>query len=46
MIVGFIIGFGIAMILLLTLALCRAAARADEWQERQKNERDEDAQTS
>lgn len=48
MIVGFIIVVGIALILLLTLALCRVSARADKWQEdveRRKREQAED-QTS
>lgn len=44
MIVGFVITLCIALVLLLTFALCRVSARADRWQEneeRRKREQEE-----
>ena len=44
MIVGFIITLCIALVLLLTLALCRVSARADRWQENEERRKREQAE--
>ena len=42
MIVGFIITLCIALVLLLTFALCRVSARADRWQENEERRKREE----
>ena len=44
MIVGFIITLGVALILLVTLALCRVSARADRWHEDEERRKREQAE--